>query len=239
VTSIVDALARDVRATRKRRRLTQAELAAMVGVHQTWISDIELGRGTGVPLSLWVAIGVALDRPLAVAFSKDSDPDRLADAGHLEIQEALARLAATTGRRVDIERPSRPEAPTHSTDVRIRDDLHRVVILAEAWNTFADLGAAIRSTHRKSAEAATDIPRTEGWRVATVWVVRASAANRAILARYPHLLAATFKGSSRRWVHALADGTEPPDEPGLVWFDAGSRRLTAWRRPRRAGTMGA
>ncbi len=122
-TSIVDGLGRDVRRGRRRLRLTQAQLAERVGVHQTWISEIELGRGVGVPLSLWVRLGVVLGQALAVSFSKTLDPGAtLADAGHLEMQEALTGLATATGRSVTIERPTRPDSPSHSTDVAIHDD---------------------------------------------------------------------------------------------------------------------
>ena len=229
-TSIVDGLGRDVRRGRRRSRLTQAQLAERVGVHQTWISEIELGRGAGVPLSLWVRLGVVLGQPLAASFSKTLDPGAtLADAGHLDIQEALAAMAVATGRSVTIEQPSRRDSPSHATDVAIHDDAYQVLILAEAWNTFGDLGAAIRSTTRKLAEA-TESERTPGDRVATVWVVRASAANRSVVARYPNLLATTFDGSSRAWVRCLAEGGPVPDRPGLVWFDGATRQLTAWYR---------
>jgi transcriptional regulator with XRE-family HTH domain len=247
--AIADNLGRDIRTTRRRLHLTQAALGERVGVHQTWISDIELGRGAGVALAVWVAIGVALDRPLAVSLSRPIDAaERLADAGHLEIQEALAALAVATGRTASVERLSRQDVDSHSTDVAIKDDVHRVLILAEAWNTFGDLGAAIRSTHRKEIEA-TGRLRTSGLeRVASVWVVRRSAANRALLSRYPHVFAAIFIGSSRAWVRALVDGVPPPREPGLVWFDPATRRIMPWQRNRRpaaehpkppAGTMHA
>ena len=231
-TAIADNLGRELRSTRCHLRLTQAELGRRVGVHQTTISRIEAGKSAAVPLMLWVALGVALERPLAVSFTKLLDPsERLADAGHLEMQEALAGLATATGRSVTIERPSRPDSPSHSTDVAIHDDAQQVLILAEAWNTFGDLGAAIRSTTRKLAEV-TEAEGVHGHRVATVWVVRASATNRSILARYPNLLTTTFDGSSRAWVRCLADGGPVPDRPGLVWFDGATRRLTAWHRPR-------
>ena len=124
-------------------------------MHQTWISDIELGRATRVPLETWIGLGAALGRPLAVSFSRPIDPvlrDPV-DAGHLEIQEALLELAARTARQAVAELPTRPANPWHSVDVALRDDTHRVLILEEAWNTFGDVGAAIRSTHRKRAEA--------------------------------------------------------------------------------------
>jgi transcriptional regulator with XRE-family HTH domain len=229
-------LGREVHATRRRLRLTQAALAARIGLHQTWISDIELGRAGAVPLDTWIALGVALGRPLAVSFSRAIDPALRdpVDAGHLEIQEALLELAARTGREAVAELPTRPADPRHSVDIALRDDTHRVLILAEAWNTFGDVGAAIRSTHRKQsqAEELAVVLSEDGapYRVATVWIVRATAANRSLIARYPHLFATTFDGSSRHWASAMTGGGPPPARPGLVWFDSSGRRLTAWRR---------
>ncbi len=209
--------------------MTQRDLAARVGVHQTWISDIELGRGQGAPLALWVAIGLALGRPLAVALSRPNDASStVVDAGHLEMQEALLALSAGAGRRATVERSAGGRDPWYSTDVAINDEATRTLILVEAWNTFGDVGAAIRSTHRKTAEAIATA--SAGERVATVWVVRATAANRAIIARYPNLFATTFGGPSRSWVRALMDGEVPPGEPGLVWFDPSTQRIHEWRR---------
>lgn len=231
---MAQSLGREVRTARVHLHLTQVKLAARVGVHQTWISDIELGRGTGVTLELWVALGVALGRPLAVSFSRSLDPAAaVSDAGHLQIQEALLAMAARTGRRAAAELPTRPLDPRHSTDVALCDDTHRVLILIEAWNTFGDVGAAVRSTHRKQAQAEEQATVIGGdgppYRVATVWVVRASAANRALVARYPHLFATTFDGSSRTWATALTAPVPPPRRPGLVWFDTATNHVVEWR----------
>jgi len=64
------ALGKSVRDGRKRLGITQATLGERVGADQTRISQIERGLGRGVPLDLWVALGVALGRPLAIAFSR-------------------------------------------------------------------------------------------------------------------------------------------------------------------------
>lgn len=216
--------------------MTQRVAAEKVGISQTAWSRIERGLGGQVPLRTWIALGIALDRPLALNFSRPLDAPRgLADAGHLEIQEHMLGLGRATGRHGTFELPTRPTDPSRSTDVGIRDDRNRVLIQAECWNTFGDLGAAIRATNRKTAEAgahaiATAAGDGDPYRVATVWVVRGSAGNRALLARYPHIVDAAFPGSSRRWMAALATGTEPPIEPGLVWFDPGTYRLTEHRR---------
>jgi transcriptional regulator with XRE-family HTH domain len=225
--SIALAVGGEARRERRRHRRSQRQVADTIGIDQSRLSQIERGFGDQVPLELWVALGVALGRPLAVSFSKGLDPAaNLADAGHLEIQEHVLALASATGRPGTFELPTRPDDPSRSTDVGIRDPERHLRILVECWNTFGDLGAAIRSTTRKSAQATATWPDD---RIATVWVVRASAANRAMLARYPHLFASTFDGSSRRWVGALTNGGAPPDRPGLVWFDPGTRRLVEWR----------
>ncbi len=238
--TIAGALGQVVRSGRKRMRITERELSDRVGVDQTRISQIELGKGEGAPLSLWIALGVALDQPLAVAFSRPLGESRQPiDAGHLEMQEFLLGLARTTGRSASFELPTRPADPSRSIDVCIRDARHRALIVEEAWNTFGDIGAAIRATHQKGAQAA-DLAATiddePPYRVATVWVVRASATNRALVARYPEVVASAFPGSSRRWAEALTSGAAPPLAPGIVWYDAATRRIYAWRsrvsRPR-------
>jgi DNA-binding XRE family transcriptional regulator len=232
-------LGRDVRDGRIRRSMTQQVAADQVGISQTAWSRIERGLGGQVPLRTWVAIGIALERPLAVGFSRQLDTSRgPADAGHLEIQEHVLGLARATGRHGMFELPTRPADPSRSTDVGIRDDRHRVLIQTECWNTFGDFGAAVRATNRKAVEAeahaiATAAGDAEPYRVATVWVVRASANNRAVVARYPHLIEAAFPGSSRRWVATLTGGAPPSEKPGLVWYDPGTRRLTEHRRATR------
>lgn len=214
--------------------MTQKQLGARVGVEQAWISRIELGHGTGVPLELWIAIGVALGGPLAISFSAPLGEARgPADAGHLEMQERLLELARATGRSATFELPTRPSDPRRSIDVCVRDPRHRVLIIQEAWNTFGDIGAAARSTTRKVAEAA-DLAATidDGppFRVATVWVVMPNASNRTIVARYPEVFRSALPGSSRSWAAALRTGSKPPNAPGLVWLDPTSGRLTEWRR---------
>jgi hypothetical protein len=164
----------------------------------------------------------------------------LSDAGHLLIQEHVLRLAAATGRPGTFELPTRPGDPSRSTDVGIHDPARRARILVECWNTFGDLGSAVRATRRKEQEAAATWPED---RVATVWVVRATSANRALFERYPHVTDSAFPGSSRAWVRAFVDGGPPPTQPGIVWFDAGKERLVERRaapsRDGRRATIGA
>jgi transcriptional regulator with XRE-family HTH domain len=120
----------EVKRSRKRRRLTQRQLAARVGLEQSRMSEIERGAGGTLPLGTWVRIGMALDRPFAASLSRDlaSEPR---DAGHLAPQELLLRMARRSGHTGLFELPTRPADPSRSTDVGIRDDAHRVLIRVE------------------------------------------------------------------------------------------------------------
>ena len=232
--SLANTLGEAVERGRARRGLTQAQLAARVGVHRSWISRIELGHGRAVPLGLWVALGLAIDRPLAISLSRPLGEVREpADSGHLAMQERLLALARATGRTATFELPTRPSDPSRSIDVSVRDSRRRILFIEEAWNTFGDVGAAVRSTNRKAAEAADIAVTIDGgppYRVATVWVVRTSSTNRALMAQYPSVFAAACPAPSRSWARALTTTAAPPDAPGLVWLDPGTGRITEWRR---------
>jgi hypothetical protein len=117
-------------------------------------------------------------------------------------------------------------------DVGLCWDSQQRMVLVECWNTFGDVGAATRSTNRKRSEL--EDLAVGRWgpdaTVGVVWVVRASARNRALLQRYPEIFASRFPGSSRGWLEALTVGAAPPEEPGLVWCDVGATRIFEWRR---------
>ncbi len=229
-------LGREVRASRHRRGLTQAALAARVALRQARISEIERGEGGSAPLRAWVALAGALGRSIWITMARDP-AEGPADAGHLAVQELVLRLAREAGRRSAFELPTRASDPWRSADVGIRDDVRRQLLLVEAWNLIDDIGASARATSRKVAEAdrlaATLGGDGQPYAVRSCWVVRATRRNRALVRRYPEVFAARFPGSSRAWVDALVRGVEPPPEPGLVWCDVGTTALRAWRRPAR------
>ena len=231
--AIAATLGAQAAATRRSMRSKQADVAARIGISRGRLGDLEQGRGEGAPLGLWIAVGLAIGRPLRLEFSRPTEPST-ADAGHLAIQELVLRLGRRASYARSFELSTRPSDPSRSTDVGLRDDERRVLILVECWNTIGDLGAAARSTSRKVAEARELAVAAGGERpfaVRAVWVVRATARNRALVGRYPEVFGARLPGSSVRWVAALTTGAAlPPDEPGLVWCDVGATRLLAWRR---------
>lgn len=229
----------EVRASRGRRRWTQVDLAMMAGVGEMTVSRIERGLGGTTMLDSWQRIGVALGRPFTCDLR--ADPEREpADAGHLAIQELMLKLGRGTGYDRTFEGAIKPADPARSIDVRLRSDRTRRLIVEELWNSIGDIGASARSFDRKVAETeAFAIALGDGrpYRVHGCWIVRATNRNRALLATYPEVFATKFPGSSEAWVRALTKGTDPPNEPGLVWCDIGATRLFAHRRrPARSDT---
>jgi transcriptional regulator with XRE-family HTH domain len=204
--------------------MTQAQMGALVDLSQAEISRLERGRGAGTSIETWVAIGIALERPIAIGFSRDV-VEPLNDAGHLAAQELVIRLARAARWTVSFEAPSNPSDPRHATDLVL--ERTGEIVLVEIWNRMDDLGAAVRSSDRKVAEA---IARDHGT-VRSCWLLVDTAANREIVRRYPAILRARFDGSSVGWVDALASGRPTPTSPrpALAWVDPRSGRLAELR----------
>jgi transcriptional regulator with XRE-family HTH domain len=221
----------DIRTSRVRRKWSQAELARRAGVGRSVIGRAERGTGS-LDLEALERIAVALSVPLVIAFGRDPR-DEIADAGHLAMQELVIRYARKVGFTTAFELPTRPSEPWRSTDVGLGDGVRHILIGAECWNTFGDIGASTRSSTRKLAEL--EQMAIARWgpdgRAATVWVVRSTARNHALIQRYPEVFATRFPGPSTGWVKALTEGGEVPTEPGLVWCDLATGKLHAWRRP--------
>lgn len=233
--ALVATLGGIVRHERRLARLSQADLATRVGIRQSRLSEFERGLGAGAPLEVWVALGIALGRPLSVEFTRSADAAAtVRDAGHLAMQEVVLRLAATRGISGTFELPTRPHDPARSIDVCLRDDVGRRLIVAECWNRFGDLGAAARSSSAKLAELAGLANGAVGERpyaVHLVWLIRPTAANRELLRTYPAVLRSRFRGSSEGWARSISEGTPPPNEPGIAWLEPTTGRVTAvrWR----------
>jgi transcriptional regulator with XRE-family HTH domain len=221
----------DLRAARRRRKVTQLQLGGRVGISQSAVSRAERGLGGGLTLDAWQRFGIALGTPFRANLQRDPLADT-ADAGHLAMQELVLRLGRAAGYRGLVELPTKPNEPWRSIDVALVDDARRRLVVVECWNTIGDIGGAARTSTRKASEA--QELATARWGeaphgVGLVWVVRATARNRALVARYPEVFAARFPGSSIGWVAALTTGSEPPPEPGLVWASVDGSRLVAWR----------
>jgi len=235
--AIAAILGRELKKGRLARGLTQAQVAARIGVTHARYGDLERGNGAGAPFGLWIAAGLAVGRPIAVTTSRDRDPQPK-DGGHLSAQERILRLARANGIAGTFELRTRPAPNSTFIDVGLRDDRYRTLGVVEICNRFDDLGAGSRSFKQKlvEAEALAVIAGGDGepYRVSGCWVLRATAANQALARRYAAILQAQFPGSSRAWVATLTMGAEAPREPGLVWIDLAATRIFEFRpRPSR------
>ncbi len=221
-------LGRDAKASRQRRRLTQADVGHLVGLGQSEISYLERGHGARTSIETWVAIGIDLRRPIAIGFTRDVVDPLPQDRGHLAVQELVLRLAIAAGWHARFEAASDPLAPRHSTDVELTAQDHSMLLL-EIWNRLDDLGAAVRSSDRKVA----DIVRRRGnsEAVLSCWLLVDTAANRELVRQYPTILRARFSRSSVGLVNALSTGAAAPTRSGIAWIDIGARRLRELRHP--------
>jgi predicted XRE-type DNA-binding protein len=231
--AIAGSLGHELRLSLKRRHLTHAQIGERVGISRPRISELVRGGGASAPLGDWVRLGLAIDRPLAVSFSRSLDAHEPRDAGHLAAQELVLRLVRHAGRKADFESPSRPTDPSRSIDVAIRDDRSRAIVIVEIWNRLDDLGAAVRVSSRKVAEAESHSTATardgRPYRVALCWLFVDTSANRRLVGRYPEIMRSRFPGSSVAWVRCIVGGAPPPDEPGCAWIDPRSDRVLPLR----------
>src|SRR5688500_18885900 len=114
------AIGTEARTSRRRRGLSQLEIAARVGVSRAYVAKIEAGLARGVPLAVLFTLGEALGRPLRAELLRDR-LDVPADAGHLRIQELVLRLARPAGYEGSFELATRPSDPSRSSDVVLVD----------------------------------------------------------------------------------------------------------------------
>ena len=224
----------DIQTIRARRGLTRSQLAFRAGLGRMVESRIERGV-TNPDLDALQRIAMALDRPLLVQFGGRDPNEPPADAGHLAMQELVLRVGRRAGYEGSFELPTKPNEPWRSADIGLADPREQRLIHVECWNTIGDIGAAARSSARKQVELADLAIARWGTSASTglVWVVRATAPNRALVGRYPEIFASRFPGSSLGWVDVLVRGAPSPGQPGLVWCDVSATRLFAWRRPAR------
>ena len=224
---------RDVRSMRLTRRWTQEELGERAGIGRMMVARIEAGTAA-LDAEVLERIGAAFGVPVLLGFGRDPLDD-VPDAGHLAMQELALRLGRRAGFEKQFELPTKPQNPRYSADCALADDRRKVAILEECWNSFGDIGAAARSSSRKAAELGELVAHRWGeeGRVSSVWIVRDTARNRSIVARYPEVFRSRFPGFSAAWVRALTAGGAVPTEAGLVWCDLKATRIFAWRAPRR------
>ena len=218
----------DVRASRRRRRLTLAGLAERAGVGASTAGRVEHGRSGDISIDTLQRVALASGRPLRLELERDREEEPR-DAAHLAIEELVMRVARAAGYRATFELPTRPADPSRSVDVGLRDDRRRLLVLGECWNRFGDVGAGARSSDRKRAEAerlAGVFGGEDPDEVRSCWIVRATPLNRALVARYPELFAASRAPRNSGYGHSptAASRQRSPASSGPTWQRRASSR---------------
>lgn len=219
--------------TRERRlalRLTQAQLGARIGIHQTAVSALERGRAASFSLTTWATTAAALGYELAAFFEGAPTGDAPMDVEHLRRQQLVVSTAAGGAWRARLEHPVTVMGGGRAVvDVLLERPAGSELCVVEVWNWLANVGHAWRNHADKVAaiQAA-----HSGQRVSGLFVLRGTRRNRALVSELSDLFEVRFAASSARMLAALRDPAIPaPDGDTLLWTDAAASRLLP-ARPR-------
>jgi transcriptional regulator with XRE-family HTH domain len=230
-------LGRALKDARVLRGMTQARAAERAGLAQTTWSKLERDLDPRFTLATWDRAAHAVGTTLSAYLPQASSADQPRDAVHLRNQELALRKAKPGGWR---------GAPEQALDRDLTRSRHGDLVLsrhragASEWclievvDWVSDVGESVRDFDRRLAALdrfavarmrADAVPRSGG-----IWLLRATARNRRLVADHHEFFRGRFPGSGRAWLAALTDPAAPmPREPALLWVDVGGTRIFAAR----------
>lgn len=190
-----------LRAVRVRKRWRQSDVAARAGVSRALVSLIERGHLSSVALRTIRSVASALDvRIDLVARWRAGELDRLLNAGHSSLEEALTRYLKACGWEVAPEVSFAIAGERGWIDLLCWHAPTQTVLVIEIKTAIVDVQELIGIVHRKTRLAAR-IARDRGWvpvAVAALVVVAESATNRRRVAAHDALLKAAFPLDGRQ-----------------------------------------
>ena len=152
-----------VRALRRRRRWTQAELARHARCSRSAIARIERGEGRSCTVQLLERILAALDARLATrVLWHGEELDRLLDAEHARLVDAVAKHLVSSDWQVHIEVTFQIGGERGAIDVLALHPQHGQVLVVEVKSVVPDVQAMLSTLDRKFRLAPT-IVRDRGW----------------------------------------------------------------------------
>jgi transcriptional regulator with XRE-family HTH domain len=157
-----------VRALRRRRRLTQERLAAMVGVSRSTIVRVERGHAESATVRTLMRIAGALGTTISVRILWQGEGlDRLLDAAHADLTETVLRLLRDSGWEVATEVSFNVRGERGTIDILAFHRPTESLLVIEIKSVVPDLQAMLGTIDRK-VRLAVGIARERGWRVDTV-----------------------------------------------------------------------
>jgi transcriptional regulator with XRE-family HTH domain len=213
-------LPRAVRLLRLDRGWRQRDLGDRIGVSRELVSRIERGDISAVPLRSIERIAEALGGTLDLRLHwRGEQLDRLLDAKHASLQDALARAVASGGWTAKVEFSFNHFGDRGRVDVLAFHEALRFLLVAEVKSAVGDLQETIGRLHVKSRLGG-HLAREAGWgrpdAVVPALVIGDSRAARRVVARHPAMFAA-FPLRGRQavaWVQQPTAGAPS----GLLWF---------------------
>lgn len=139
-----------VRALRRRRAWTQAELAARIGCSRSAIARLERGEADRFTVTFLARVLAALDARIAVrVLWHGEDLDRLLDADHALLVEAITRLLVTAGWNVHHEVTFQVFGERGSIDVLAVHPGRGAAVVVEVKSVVPDVQAMLAALDRK------------------------------------------------------------------------------------------
>lgn len=215
-----------VRAVRLRCNLTQAELAARIGLSRETVSRLERGDLEGLTVRSLRLIGPALGMPPVVSLGwRGADVAQLLDSGHASLVEGVVRILRSRGWGTLLEYSFSRYGERGSVDVVAWHAETQTLLLIEVKTRIVDLQDLFYGLDRKRRLVPPLLEGERGWKpraVGVALVLPCTATSRRAVARH----AASFDSvlpargiEVRRWV-----GSPEGDLRG-VWFVADSRAV--------------
>jgi transcriptional regulator with XRE-family HTH domain len=222
---------------RLRKGWSQAVLAARVGLSREAISRAERGEMRGMTLARLEQIAMALGASLAVQVRWQGEQlDRLIDAGHAALQEAVARLLTSLGWIVRVETSFNHYGDRGRVDVLAFDPRSSILLAVEIKSALGDLQETLGRLDTK-VRVAPIIAREPGWTdvaaVVGALVIGDSRGARQVVGNHPLM----FDRFALRGRAAVAWLRRPrlPVPTGLLWFvERRDSRAMCIRRVRRS-----
>lgn len=226
-----------LRAVRRRRGLTQADLAGLAGVAQQTVSLLERGKASDATLrtvkQVAAPLGITVDLILRW---KGPELDRLVDARHAGIVKAVVSRLAPEWQTV-VEYTFNPYGDRGSVDVLAWHAAARVLLLVEVKSEPDSLESVLRSMDVKVRVVPPLIARERGWRVRSLGAVLVlpdeTTARRAV-ARMSPIFDVALPARSvavRGWLR------EPACPMRGIWFLADTPTRRVVRNPGSAGRV--
>lgn len=203
---------RRYRVLRRHRRLRQEDLAALSGVSRQVVQRIESGRWDGIGVAKIHRVATALGAHLFVGLTWNGEQlDRLVDAAHAELQNAMAALLRAAGWVVAVEVSFNHYGDRGRYDLIAYHPATRIVLVVEIKTGIGDVQATLGILDMK-VRLALEIAREQGWDRPSVAIPALVIADERQQHRIVRKHAALFERfavrarSARAWLRRPIDG---------------------------------